>query len=819
MLFAKFGGAKHEDIEREMRAIGHHSFHRRLFYSRFERGRHSPGWIEKYGFDDPTRQPTATEMKDWAAEVAIRRASMRQDTVGTASGSDRAQHATSASVRSPEPRSEFRVLAGDTADDAECSETTESGPVATALGSDSAEVPENPVAAAPGSDMRSRRSTEKDWAEFQIWLERVSPNMQWHFKHQVYIYRKLRRFYYGDIDRLMLFVPPRHGKSELVTVRYAAWEMRQDPSKNIIIASYSQSLANRFSRKIKGVLADDWYLQVEEKRSGGGGERESEAVTESSNGRVAKTNSLVPASNPSTPHLLDSSTTENRPYPNGSPFPFASKRRANSDAEWETSLGGGLRAVGVGGGVTGFGADMIIVDDPIKSRAEAESATYRDRVWNWFNDDIYTRLEPNGKICLIQTRWHEDDLAGRLLREAAEGGEQWEVIDLPALAEGGNAAAGNAGALACIADASSAKDEATPPMSVPEAVATGDPKVTVSETSSIQNLDNAGGTGVAGEGACVPVEEARAPVKPRVIGYPRLYSKLPSWTGGVAAVSADGVVDSSRDIRHTPLNSSCDDPPRIDHPVISQKTRNATPPVQEGTLQSLDSQTARDPLGREPGEALWPERFPAEKLGRTRLKLGTYSFSALYQQRPVPADGGLFKREWFKIIPRAPHGLRWRRATDPGLTSSAKADYTASFRVAFDNQNNFYIDGGFRKQLEYPDLRRYVLGRMLAEKDTLEHGIERSAHGRALEQDLAVLPILRGKPLRGVDVKDGKVPRALPWIALAEQGKVFLTRGIWNRDFIDECLAFPLGTHDDQVDAVSLGFQMSRRTNLGLHRF
>ena len=69
------------------------------------------------------------------------------------------------------------------------------------------------------------------------------------------------------------------------------------------------------------------------------------------------------------------------------------------------------------GGVTGFGAGLIVIDDPVKSRAEAESQTYRDNIWDWFNDDLYTRLEPDGAIILIQTRWHEDDLAGRLLRE------------------------------------------------------------------------------------------------------------------------------------------------------------------------------------------------------------------------------------------------------------------------------------------------------------------------------------------------------------------------------------------------------------------
>ena len=122
-------------------------------------------------------------------------------------------------------------------------------------------------------------------------------------------------------------------------------------------------------------------------------------------------------------------------------FPFISNRPKNTESEWETAVGGGLRAVGVGSGVTGFGANLIVIDDPVKSRAEAESQKMREKVWHWFNDDIYTRLEPNGSIVLIQTRWHEDDLAGRLLREPVpEGGEKWEVVNLPALAEEKNLA-------------------------------------------------------------------------------------------------------------------------------------------------------------------------------------------------------------------------------------------------------------------------------------------------------------------------------------------------------------------------------------------
>jgi predicted phage terminase large subunit-like protein len=101
--------------------------------------------------------------------------------------------------------------------------------------------------------------------------------------------------------------------------------------------------------------------------------------------------------------------------------------------EWETTAGGTLRAVGVGAGVTGHGAQLMMIDDPVQNREEADSLVYRDRVWDWYTNDLYTRLEPNGAIVAIMARWHEDDLAGRIL--ASSDGPNWEVIRLPAEAE------------------------------------------------------------------------------------------------------------------------------------------------------------------------------------------------------------------------------------------------------------------------------------------------------------------------------------------------------------------------------------------------
>ena len=204
---------------------------------------------------------------------------------------------------------------------------------------------------------------------FEEWLPEVSPTFSWHWKHLIAIRKQIDRIISGEINKMMLFVPPRHGKSELVTVRLPAWILERWPEKRIITGAYNQTLANKFSRKTRKIAMP----------------------------RIA-----------------------------------ISKDRTAVD-DWETEEGGGYRAVGVGAGVTGMGGDLILIDDPVKNRQEANSPTYRDKVEEWYTDDLYTRLEPGGAIILIMTRWHEDDLAGRIL--ASEDGPNWTVVNFPAIAE------------------------------------------------------------------------------------------------------------------------------------------------------------------------------------------------------------------------------------------------------------------------------------------------------------------------------------------------------------------------------------------------
>jgi predicted phage terminase large subunit-like protein len=398
--------------------------------------------------------------------------------------------------------------------------------------------------------------------------------------------------------------------------------------------------------------------------------------------------------------------------------------------------------VGVGSGVTGFGASLIVVDDPVKSRAEAESETYRDKVWDWFNDDLYTRLEPDGAIILIQTRWHEDDLAGRLLKEMNEGGEHWDVVNLPALCE--------------------------------------EPDVQRNAQEQIATQSS------------------------------------PPYEGGVAASSPTGwfsqpqstghlMPDPHTAARHsqegglTPAPSS---PPRL--------SVSAVQPAHPHLERVPEIQPTYDPIGRLPGEALWPSRYDEAALEKLRRKLGSYSFSSLYQQRPVPAEGGLFKISWFKnIVFAPPPGLKWHRGYDLAVSTKTTACYTASAKCAFDKEGNLYIADVMRKRMEFPEQRRYIYERVAIEKDT-EHGVELALHGHAIIQDLRRAPQLRGRPFRGVKVDADKITRALGWASLAEDGKVFLVRGPWNQEFLNEVREFPSGKYDDQIDAVSIAVRMAR---------
>ena len=409
-------------------------------------------------------------------------------------------------------------------------------------------------------------------------------------RHLLEVNRALVEVACGDLKRLMVFMPPRSGKSELGSRYFPAWVLGHFPDRRILFCAYGDVFARLWGRRVRNTVREARQLGVFE---------------------------------------VDVS---------------AESAAAN---EWEIAgHEGGMMTAGVGSGITGRGADHLLLDDPIKSREQADSATYRDRVWEWYHDDAYTRLEPGGTVTLIQTRWHHDDLAGRLL--AQQPGE-WTVISLSAIAEEG------------------------------------------------------------------------------------------------------------------------------------------------------------DPLGRQVGEALWPERFPIESLEQSKAVLGSYSFAALYQQRPTPREGGMFKRQWFEIVSARPQADKRARFWDLGGT--IEGDPTAGVLMA--HNGVYYVEDVQWLQGTPAQARALVIQTARLDGRTVPVYLEQEPGQSGLDQvqSYAKHPDLQGYAVRGIRSTGSKQLRADPVAAQCEVGNVKLVSGPWNEAFLEEVTQFPQGAHDDQVDGLSGAFE------------
>lgn len=430
--------------------------------------------------------------------------------------------------------------------------------------------------------------TKKPFEPFGSWLRRRFPKDTWDWRHLVAAQEKLDGVTLGLIPRLMISLPPRHGKSHMTTIRYPVYRLDQDPSTRVMLGCYSADLASEFSIETRRFVAETQGL---------------------SNVRAKAT-------------------------------------------DWKTNAGGGMRAAGVGGGFTGRGGDLLIIDDPVKTREEAESPAYRRKVYNWYKSDFFSRREPGCAIILIMTRWHEDDLAGRLIRDMKNGADKWEILELPALAEKG------------------------------------------------------------------------------------------------------------------------------------------------------------DPLGREEGEALCPERFPVEELRSIERVMGPYDFASLYQQKPQPPESAMFKSHYFEFSPFAPKGLRWVRYWDLALSQKQTADYVASVAIALDETTGtLWIRDGFCDRVEMPDQPDLILSTASREPG-VEIGIEEAQHGLGIIQALRRNPKALSHTIRGISVDTDKMARAAVWAPYGREKRIKIVNGGWVAEFLEQVLKFPVGAHDDYVDSVSGGIRM-----------
>jgi predicted phage terminase large subunit-like protein len=185
----------------------------------------------------------------------------------------------------------------------------------------------------------------------------------------------------GEIKKLMMFVPPQHGKSTMSSINFPAYCLGKNPSEKIILGSYNKTKATEFTNKVRKLVKEKTYKEL---------------------------------------------------------FPDMHLSGVDSMEYFETSQGGFLKSAGMDSGVTGTSATLLIIDDPFKGRSESNSQTIRDKVWNTYNDDFLTRLDDEGRVLMLYTRWHEDDIAGRILNEKStyyheKEASEWVVVVFQAL--------------------------------------------------------------------------------------------------------------------------------------------------------------------------------------------------------------------------------------------------------------------------------------------------------------------------------------------------------------------------------------------------
>lgn len=242
------------------------------------------------------------------------------------------------------------------------------------------------------STLKNRLIAQRD---FMTFCKYTDPKYPSNARHLQYLTKKLEQVKLfiqtkgkEGIGRLMVYMPPRYWKSQTASRKFPAWLLGDLPDLRIILTSYGADLATKHSREVRDLIQSDRYQAIF--------------------GQMASVDEPV---------MLDPDS--------------------RSAAAWEVAgHSGGMLAAGVGGAITGFGANLFIIDDPVKSRDEASSTSRREMIWEWYRSTAYTRLEDGAAIIVIQTRWDVEDLGGMLLNAMVSDPEadQWDIVMMPALA-------------------------------------------------------------------------------------------------------------------------------------------------------------------------------------------------------------------------------------------------------------------------------------------------------------------------------------------------------------------------------------------------
>ena len=440
----------------------------------------------------------------------------------------------------------------------------------------------------PATDLnKPTRAGLLDWAVHVLKESDQTPA-----KHHRLLLDELTALSEGRIDRLLVHMPPGSAKSTFASRLFPAWWFGQHPGSSVIAASHNASLAAYFGGQVRDLI----------------------------------------------------STQETA-------LGYSLLKGNRSALQWRISNGGEYFAAGTRGSIIGRRADLVIVDDPVGSQAQADRAADRDRLWDWYRSDLTTRLKPKGRILIVMTRWHEDDLAGRLGQHVDDG---WRILKLPAVAEDG------------------------------------------------------------------------------------------------------------------------------------------------------------DPLGRVPGEALWPEWEDLQALERKRAMVGDRTWYAAYQQSPRPLEGGLFKvaKLSFHDTSNTPNG-QTVRAWDLAATLATgtnNPDWTVGVKMRMEGHDQFMVMDVVRLRGSARDIEQAILTAARSDGTSVHIGLPEDPGQAGKSQVSHLTGLLAGYHVIASRDSGSKFVRAQPLSSQVESGNVSVMRGDWNRAFIDELRDFPYGGKDDQVDAFVRAF-------------
>jgi len=669
--------------------------------------------------------------------------------------------------------------------------------------------------------------------------------------HHALIAEKLEAIERGDIDRLMINMPPRHGKSELASRRFPAFFLGRHPEKSIIAASYNSDLATDFGRQVRNIVAQREFANLFHMK------------------------------------LAEDSRAANR---------------------WNTDKGGSYVAAGVGTAITGRGANILLIDDPLKDREEADSENQREKIWDWYTSTAYTRLAPNGAIIVIQcmsgdtpvlmatgeekplrcvrpgdkiATYDKGKVSTSFVRNwsnngpdrvyeirmksgitvkanarhpflvATDGGEQW--VRTSALKRGdtilrvigANGAALNASSKGAVSRPN-ARECATRTMGSTVGVPVIDRLRSILAHGATHISSIATGLAWQSMNAFWPNRAAFAPYAGSLL-VPVTRAPIGITSSALTTVTtARGLEDCSATTATwqsaTARQPTCSKLPRDTYGIVKDEVVEV---VEAGVEDVFDIQVDRtenfianglvshntrwhedDLSGRllqeqakggdkwdvldlpaitSDGRALWPDYYPLEALNRIKSVLPARDWSALYQQKPAPEEGAYYKRDWWRYYDTKPQQLRVYGASDYAVTDG-DGDYTVHLVAGVDPDDNIYLLDVWRGQTNSDVWIKVWLDLVRQHKPLMwveEQGQIIKSIGPFLDKRMREERVYcrREQVASAAD----KPTRSRSIQARTAMGKVYLpSKAPWLAEFQSELLSFPAGKHDDQVDAFGL---------------